>query len=148
MQIEISNKDLAILAELVFMGELIVNAEREQEGNVIEEYLKVKEQIIRAYKSTLSKEWQAKLKKCEDEHHYFMSQVNGYLVEYEGINLTYILSEKLADIKTPKVKSKDFNIFEQINAWRQEFKNRFGKSITSGDDMMDFFMKEVWNSNC
>jgi len=38
MKIDIKDKDLEVLAKLVFIGELIINGEREQEGNVIDEY--------------------------------------------------------------------------------------------------------------
>ena len=52
MQIEINSKDIEILAQLVFIGELIINDEREQECKVLDEYRVIKEQIISAYKST------------------------------------------------------------------------------------------------
>ena len=142
MNIEISEKQMLMLADLVFLGELVVNSEREIEGTVITGYADIKKLIIRSLKSILSKEWQSRLSCREKANDFFMLRVNDYLYEYEAVNLIYILSEQLAD-NSPKVLSKEVNVFDEINAWRKEFKTRFPRDIRHGGDMVKLFTEHI-----
>ena len=84
------------------MREVVINSEREIEGKEIIKYAEVKNQIIAAYKLTLSVEKQKRLSDRDNINHYFMSRTNDYLQEYEVASTAYFLSEQLDKLISSK----------------------------------------------
>jgi len=113
MKIEIKNKDLAVLAEMVFLAELIINDER---GNKpLKKYRRVKNQILGVYKSILSKEDYAVFSNEEKEYTYYLDRIDVFLHQYEAAVLIYTLSDKyesLLEINSNK------NAALKIAKWR------------------------------
>ena len=96
------------------MGELVINDEREEKS--IAKYLKVKRQVLDAYKESLGADQKARLADEQNEYEYFMSKTERYIEVYEMAYLLNILTEKLSEIGEHKENHKD--VHEKITQWR------------------------------
>jgi len=111
-KIEFTADEFEALAELVFLGELVINRER---NTAISHYAEVKEKVLDAYR----KEPTSDVPSGKDrENHFYSERVDEYLKAYDAAMLMYILSDKLA--KVIEFSSDRKNALEDIKDWRRE----------------------------
>ena len=106
--------DIETLAELVFLGELVINDERDEKR--IEKYHFVKEQIITEYVSTLSTEKKRQLSDEQSQYEYFFGKTNKHLLARDAATLLYVLSDKLVELAKDKKGKR--NALDNITDWR------------------------------
>ena len=97
-KIKINIGNIARLADLVFLGEMVVNGERELDGTEVEEYAELKDEIIEIYKLTLTKAERKELAERDDINNHFMERLCGYIERYDLGSLRFALSELLAKV--------------------------------------------------
>jgi len=110
MNIELSKTELEILAELVFIGELVVNGERGKKK--IGKYLRAKNRIINAYRSTLNSEEQEYFAVEQNEFDHYFNIIREHLIVNEAAYLIYTLSGKFGELM------KDYDDASKITKWR------------------------------
>ncbi|MCL2370776.1 MAG: hypothetical protein FWC80_06075 [Firmicutes bacterium] len=113
-KIELTVGSLETLAELVFLGELVINDERDEKR--IEKYYLVKEQIVNEYILTLSAEKQRHLSDEQSQYEYFMGKTDKYLQARDAATLLYVVSDKLVELAKDKKEKR--NALDNITDWR------------------------------
>ena len=114
MNIEINNQDLEALAELVFMGELAINGARFRKK--IAKYIRVKQWILKAYRSTLTEGRQEYLADEDGEDDYFMGKLGVHVILNEAAVLLEILQGKLWELS--KESDIEKNASDKILKWK------------------------------
>ncbi|MCL2370237.1 MAG: hypothetical protein FWC80_03305 [Firmicutes bacterium] len=113
-KIELTVGSLETLAELVFLGELVINDERDEQR--IKKYHIIKEQVVREYISTLSTEKQRELSDEQSCYDYFLTKHKQSLQARDTATLLYVLSDKLVELAKDKKGRR--NALDNITDWR------------------------------
>jgi hypothetical protein len=127
MHIELKEKELEVLAELVFLGDWMINAVRLHKDQ-IKKYRRVCDLILKRFVNTLSVEEEDDIKNVDELHDYYMDELAEYRDYYANDILISTLAEELAEINYPLERDENFAVSMGIQiAAKQTYEDIFNE---------------------